>query len=35
MHCCQPFTMQQDFKGGVFWDELAEICGDILRVVRF
>ena len=27
--------MQQDFEGGVHYDELAEICGDILRVVGF
>ena len=31
----QPFTMQGDFGGDVYWDELAEICGDISRVVGF
>ena len=31
-YSCQPCTKQQDFKGGVCWDELAEICSDILRV---
>ena len=24
-----------DFKGGIYWDELAETCGDILRVAGF
>ena len=32
---CRPRTMQQYYKGGVYWDELAEICGDISRVVGF
>ena len=27
--------MQRDFEGGIYWDELAEICGDISRVVGF
>ena len=32
---CWPFTMQQDFEGGIYWDELAETCGDISRAVGF
>ena len=31
----QPHTMRRDFEGGVYWDELAEICGDISRVAGF
>ena len=27
--------MRQDFEGGVYQDELAETCGDILRVAGF
>ena len=27
--------MQRDFKGGVYWDELAETCSDIFRAVEF
>ena len=27
--------MQRDFEGGVCWDELAEICGDVSRAVGF
>ena len=23
--------MQRDFEGGVYWDEYAEMCGEILR----
>ena len=33
----QPFTMQQDFEGGVYWDELAVICSGIFeggRILR-
>ena len=30
---CQSCTVQRDFKGGVYWDELAEMYGDISRVV--
>ena len=30
-----PIPMRQDFKGGVCWDELAEICGNILRAAGF
>ena len=29
------FTMWQDFNGSIYWDELAEICGDILSGVGF
>ena len=32
---CRPFTMWQDFEGGIYWDKLAETCCDILRVVGF
>ena len=32
---CWPFTMQWDFEGGIYWDELAETCGNISRVVGF
>ena len=31
----QSCTMWRDFEGGVYWDELAETCGDISRVVGF
>ena len=27
--------MWRDFKGGVYWDELAETCGDISRMMGF
>ena len=27
--------MQRDFEGGVYWDELADRCGDISRAVGF
>ena len=27
--------MWRDFEGGIYWDELAEICGDISRAARF
>ena len=27
--------MQRDFEGGVYWDELAEICSEISRAVGF
>ena len=27
--------MRQDFKGSIYWDELAEICGEISRVAGF
>ena len=27
--------MRQDFEDGVYWDELAEICGDISRAAEF
>ena len=32
---CRPYTMWQDFKGGIYLDELAEICGDISRAAGF
>ena len=35
LYCCRPFTMWQDFEGGVYWVELAEICGEISRVAGF
>ena len=31
----QACTMQRDFEGSVYWDVLAEICGDISRVAGF
>ena len=34
-YCCRPLTMRRDFEGGVYWDELADRCGDILRAVGF
>ena len=27
--------MRQDFEGGIYWDELAEICGKISRAAGF
>ena len=27
--------MRQDFEGGIYWDKLAEICGNISRIARF
>ena len=27
--------MRQHFEGGIYWDELAEICGEILRAAGF
>ena len=27
--------MQRDFEGGVYWDELAKVCGDILKATGF
>ena len=35
IYCCRPRTMRWDFEGGVYWDELAEICGEMSRVVGF
>ena len=32
---CRPCTMWHNFEDGVYQDELAEICGDISRVVGF
>ena len=27
--------MRRDFEGGVYWDELADRCGEISRAVGF
>ena len=27
--------MRRDFEGGVYWDELADRCGDISRAAGF
>ena len=27
--------MWQDFEGGIYWNELDEVCGDILRAAGF
>ena len=27
--------MRRDFEDGVYWDELAEICGEISKAVEF
>ena len=32
---CQPCTMRRDFEGCVYWNELAGICSNILRVAGF
>ena len=34
-NCCQPLTMRRDFEGGVYWDKLADRCGNISRAVGF
>ena len=34
-YCYRPRTMRWDFEGGVYWDEFAEICGEILRAAGF
>ena len=34
-NCCRPLTMRRDFEGGVYWDELADRCGDISRAAGF
>ena len=34
-NCCWPLTMQRDFKGGIYWDELADRCGEISRAAGF
>ena len=31
IYSCRPFTIQQDFEGGAYWDELAKICSKLLR----
>ena len=31
----QPFTMWQDFKGSVYWDELAETRDEIFGMAGF
>ena len=28
-------TMRRDFEDGVYWDELAEICGEMSRAAGF
>ena len=32
---CWPLTMRRDFEGGIYWDELADRCGDISRAAGF
>ena len=32
---CRPLTMRRDFEGGVYWDEMADRCGDISRAAGF
>ena len=34
-YSCRPFTIQRDFEGGVYWDELVDRCGDIPRAAGF
>ena len=34
-NCCRPLTMRRDFEGGVYWDELADRCGEISRAAGF
>ena len=34
-NCCRSLTMRQDFEGGVYWDKLADRCGDISRAAGF
>ena len=34
-YCCRPLTMQRDFEGGVYWDKLADRCGEISRAAGF
>ena len=34
-NCCRSLTMRRDFEGGVYWDELADRCGDISRAAGF
>ena len=31
----RPFTIRRDFNSSIYWDELAEICGDVLRAAEF
>ena len=31
----RPLTMRRDFEGGVYWDEMADRCGDISRAAGF
>ena len=35
MYRGQPLTMWQHFKGGIYWDNLAETCSDISRAAGF
>ena len=34
-YSCQPRIMRQDFEGSIYWDELAEICGDVSSAAGF
>ena len=34
-NCCRPLTMQWDFEGSVYWDELADRCGETSRAAGF
>ena len=35
VHILLSTTMQRDFKGGMYWDDLAETRGNIARAARF
>ena len=34
-NCCRSLIMWRDLEGGVYWDELADRCGDISRMAGF
>ena len=34
-NCCRPLTMRRDFEGSIYWDELADRCGEISRAAGF
>ena len=34
-YCYQPLTMRRDFESGVYWDKLADRCGDISGAAGF
>ena len=34
-NCCRSLTMWRDFEGSVYWDELADRCGDNSRAAGF